>query len=275
MPSLSQLHPIVVHFVIGLLFIGVLLRLASFIGPLRFAGTAATLLLVLGGGATILATQSGSAAHRRAEEIPGVRQAVEDHQEWGEWARNIFLGVAVLELAALAIARPRAKRVLLLVSGVAGVAGAIVLYVAGDRGGDLVYAYAAGVGIRSGDPVDVDRLLTAGLYQQAMVDRGAGKHADAAALIRQLSARHPGDTAVQLVAIESQIQDEANGAAALAALRGFPAHPNSRSLRLTVGVLRVQAFDAVGMPDSARIVLQQLSREFPDRMIRARLPTHF
>src|SRR2546426_12629456 len=63
-------------------------------------------------------------------------------------------------------------------SGVVGLMVAVSLYEAAEHGGDLVYGYAGGVGVRSGDPADVARLLVAGLYQQAMLDRRQGKPAD-------------------------------------------------------------------------------------------------
>ena len=45
----------------------------------------------------------------------------------------------------------------------------------------LVYAYAGGVGIRSGDPADVERLLLAGLYNEAQAERKAGRLNESAA----------------------------------------------------------------------------------------------
>lgn len=271
LPSMSQLHPIVVHFVIGLLFLGVLLRWISFAPKARFAGPAASLLLILGAIAAVLATESGDAAHRSAERIPGVRAAVDSHERWGDWARNIFLGVGILEVAALAIAEGRRHRALLTLSGILGIVGSVVLYEAGDRGGRLVYGYAAGVGTWSGDTADIDHLVTAGLHQQALLDRRAARPAEAAMLIRQLAARHPGDATVQLLSIESLIRDDGDPAAALEALRKFPPSPSIPSLRLGVGVLRVLAFNAAGMPDSAHLALQQLTREFPERLVRARM----
>ena len=39
--------------------------------------------------------------------------------------------------------------------------------------------------MRSGDPKDVERLLLAGYYHQALADREAGRHEQAATLIAQ------------------------------------------------------------------------------------------
>jgi predicted Zn-dependent protease len=145
-----------------------------------------------------------------------------------------------------------------------GLVGAFSLYEAGEHGGELVYGYAGGVGIRSGNPDDVGRLLVAGLYHQAMLDRTGGRPTEAAQLIGQLAQRDPDDTSARLLVIESLIVDKKDGKAALAALARFPATPDSRFLRLRVGVLRADAFAVAGMPDSAKAILQAMAGEFPN-----------
>src|SRR5207237_8521539 len=207
MPALASLHPQIVHFVIALLFCGVLFRWLSFIGAGRLA----------------------------------------------------FTG-------------PAAATLLLVASGVAGLAGAYTLYQAGDKGGDLVYSYAGGVGIQSGDASDIGHLLMAGLYHQAMADRREGKSAEAAQLIGELAQRYPDDTAVRLLTVESLIVDKHDGRGALAALKWFPPAPDSRFLRFRVGLLRADAFAAAGAPDSAKLLLQTMSAEFSNNgAIRDRL----
>src|SRR5207249_10668233 len=126
-------------------------------------------------------------------------------------------------------------------AAVVGLAHAFSRYEAGGHGDDMVYADAGGVGIRSGNPGDVDRLHVAGLDHQAMLDRKAGRTAEAAELISQLAQRHPEDTSARLLVIESLIVDKKNGKAALAALAPFPAAPASRFLRLRVVPLRADA----------------------------------
>jgi len=270
--TLAALHPQIVHFVIALLFMGVVLRCVSLTGRAAFTGPAAAVLLLVGTVAAVLAVQSGTAAHGPVERVPGARAAVMYHQEWGERTRNIFLVVAALEIAALAPAVSRWRRWVLAASAVVGLGGTVSLYQAADRGGDLVYAYAGGVGIRSGDPADVDRLLVAGLYHEAMLERKQGKPGEAAQLIGQLAQRYPEDTAVRLLAVESLIVDKQDGKAALTALKQFAPGSDSRFLRFRVGLLRADAFAAAGMSDSARIVLQAMSAEFAgNRAIQDRL----
>jgi len=267
--SLASLHPQIVHFVIALLFCGVVFRWLSLVGRgrLAFTGPAAAVLLLVGTAAAVLAVRSGLAAHGPVERVPGARAAVQDHEAWGTRTRNIFLAVALLEIVALAVRRsPYAKyqRTVLVASGLAGLGGAYALYQAGDKGGDLVYGYAGGVGIRSGDPADIDHLLMAGLYHQAMAERRAGKATAAAQLIGELAQRYPDDTAVRLLTVESLIVDRHDGKAALAALKWFPATPDSRFLRFRVGLLRADALAAAGAPDSAALLLQGMSAEYPN-----------
>jgi len=260
--SLAPLHPQIVHFVIALLFAGVLFRCIAVTGRAAFTGPAAAVLLLVGTVGAVLAVKSGTDAHGPVERVPGARAAVVEHEEWGERTRNIFLVVAALEIAALIPAAQRWRKAVHVVSAIVGLAGALSLYEAGEHGGELVYAYAGGVGIRSGNSDDVGRLLVAGLYHQAMLDRKAGRTAEAAQLIGQLAQRHPDDTSARLLVIESLIVDKKDGKAALAALAPFPAAPDSRFLRFRVGLLRADAFVAAGMPDSAKATLEAMAREF-------------
>jgi uncharacterized membrane protein len=260
--SLAPLHPQFVHFVIALLFAGVLFRCMAVTRRAAFTGPAAAVLLLVGTLGAVLAVKSGTDAHGPVERVPGARAAVMEHEEWGERTRNIFLVVAALEIAALIPAAQRWRQGVHVASAVVGLAGAFSLYEAAEHGGELVYAYAGGVGIRSGNPADVGRLLVAGLYHQAMLARKAGRTAEAAQLIGQLVQRLPEDTTARLLAIESLIMDRQDGRAALAELASFPAVPDSRFLRFRVGILRADAFVAAGMPDSARIVLQSMAGEF-------------
>jgi len=266
MPNIGSYHPVIVHFAIVLLIVGAIFRWVSLSGRAAFTGPAAATLLLAGAVAAALAVHSGLDAHGPVERIPGARQAVGDHEEAGEWARNVFLVVAALELAAL-IARRRnlnVARGALWGSAVVCVFGVAALAKAADRGGDLVYNYAGGVGIRSGDTADVTRLYLAGLYQAAQQARTQHDSARAAELFGQLEREFPNDTTVRLLAIESLVRDKHNGRAALAALSRFRVAVDDRRLQLRVGFLKADAYVTVGKPDSARAVLERLAAAFPD-----------
>jgi uncharacterized membrane protein len=266
MPNIGAYHPIIVHFAVSLVILGVIFRWVSLTGRAPFTGPAAATLLILGTVAAYLAVHSGTDAHGPVERIPGVRQAVMDHEDAGHWARNVFLVVALLEIAALVAKRRSVQiaRVALWGSAVVGIFGFAAILKAADKGGDLVYSYAGGVGIRSGDTADVNRLYLAGVYQSAQQARAQHDSARAATLFAQLEREFPNDTNVRLLAIESLVRDKDDGRAALTALGRFPVRADDRRMQVRIGFLKADAYVAVGKPDSARAVLEQLGSAFPD-----------
>ncbi len=64
-------------------------------GRAAFTGPAALTLLLLGSGAVVIAVQSDEDAHGPAERVPGARDMVKEHEEWGERTRNVFVLVLV------------------------------------------------------------------------------------------------------------------------------------------------------------------------------------
>src|SRR6266513_318059 len=273
MPNIGAYHPIIVHFVIALLVVGVIFRwIYLLVSRATFTGLAAATLIVTGTIGALLAVRAGTDAHGAVERIPGVRQAVMDHEDAAEWARDIFLIIAAIEIAALALARrnPRAARGAVWGSAFVGLLGLAAMFKTADRGGDLVYSYAGGIGIRSGDTADVTRLYLAGLYQAAQRARNANDSARAAALFAELERQFPNDTTVRLLAIESLVRDRNDGRAALTALAQVAVAADDRRLQLRVGFLKADAYVGLGKPDSASTVLEQLRSAFPDMEARIR-----
>jgi uncharacterized membrane protein len=266
-------HPQIVHFVVALLAVGVVARLVSLTGRWSWTAPTASVLLLVGTLAAVAAVKSGDDAHGPAERVPGARDAVVEHEDWGKRTRNVFLIVAALEIAALALLRrPPVRKWLLAGSGVAGLVGLFVLYETAEHGGELVYAYAGGVGVRSGDSADVGRLLLAGFYHQAMLDRRARRPEAAAELIEHMARRWPEDPAIGFLAAESRLLDRKDPAGALAALAAITVAPADTRSTLRKGLLTADAYVAAGRADSARAVLEHLARDFPgNARIRERL----
>jgi uncharacterized membrane protein len=261
---MAYYHPQVVHFAIALLFVGVALRLISLAGRPAFVAPAALTLIVIGTVAAALAVKSGTDAHGPVERIPGARTAVVEHEEWGIRTRNVFFGVLALEAIALALYRSPRRRLVYAASAVVGVVGLFSLYEAAEHGGELVYAYAGGPGIRSGDPADVDRLLLAGLYNQAQIDRKAGRANESARLLALAAERHPNDTEVQIVAAESLLLDRKDAHGALEKLRAVQPPQDNRALRIRHGMLTADALEAAGQREGAAAIVQGLVTEYPD-----------
>jgi uncharacterized membrane protein len=261
---MAELHPQVVHFTIALTIVGVLLRLISLMGRPAFVSPAATTLLVLAALAGVVSAQSGDAAHGPVERMPGVRPAVVEHEEWGERARNVLILVGAIELVALAFRRSQRARAVNIASAALGVIALFCVYEASEHGGELVYAYAGGVGIRSGEPKDVERLLLAGLYQQAVQDRRAGRPQAAAELFAMAAKRFPADTEVRLFAAESLLLDSRNTQAAIDALAAIDVPADNQILRIRRASLQADAFEAAGQKDAAIAVLQPIAEAYPN-----------
>jgi uncharacterized membrane protein len=263
MPSLASLHPVIVHFAIALAVAGVLLRWLSLSGRVAWAGPAAATLLLCAAVGVFAAARSGVAAHGPVERVPGSAQAVGEHEEWGNRTYRAFVVVGLLELLALALRSRQYAKALLFASALVGLGGLFLLYEAGEHGGELVYSYAGGVGIRTGAPEDVGRLLLAGLYHQAQLDRKAQRAEDAAALIELAARRFPADPNVQLAAAESLLVDRKDAPAAAAALAAINVPPDDRRLRMRRGSLLADALVAQGDTKGAIAALEPLSAEFP------------
>lgn len=273
MPNIAVFHPQIVHFAIALGFTGVVMRLVSLTGLLTWTRDAAAAVLIVAAGAGVLAAKSGAQAHGPIERIPGVREAVQEHEEAGENARTALVAVGLIELAALALRkREKLRKGLHVASGVAGLVVAFFLFEAGEHGGALVYSYAGGPGLRSGDSADVRRLLVSGLYNEAMRDREAGRGEEAARLVDELVRRMPGDQATSFLAIESKLKDRKDAQGALSDLAAVQVPADQPFLVIRKGLLAAEALDALGQRDSATAIVGALAKQFPQsRMLQEAL----
>lgn len=264
MPDIAVYHPQIVHFVVALLIVGVAFRVVSLLGKPKWLSPAATALILLGTAASVAAVKSGTDAHGPVERIPGARSAVTEHEEWGERTRDIFLAVAAIELLALALMKKeKAARYMRMGSALVGLAGCAVLYEAAEHGGHLVYQYAGGVGTRSGDPADVTRLLIAGLYNEAQLQRRAGNAENAARLTQEMLRARPDDPELRMAYAQSLMSDLHDPQATLDQLSRISVAPDDRSTDVRKGMLAADAWEALGMPDSARAVLTSLLARYP------------
>jgi uncharacterized membrane protein len=267
MPTLAQLHPQVVHFAIALALVGVLFRLISLTGRLQFTNHAAAVLILIGTGATLVAVQSGDAAHGPVERIPGVRPAVIEHEESAEWTERLFIAVMALEALALGLAAaPSTQRFVRFVhigAAAIGVVGAASMVRTGHLGGEIVYKYAGGPGLRSGEDADIGNLLLAGLHAQAQADRRAQRPADAARLVEEMVRRFPKDTTVQFLRAESQLRDLQQPAEAMATLNGIGVRSDDARLAPRRAILAADIWVAMQQPEAAKSELDAAITAFP------------
>jgi len=268
---MAYFHPQLVHFAIALLVVGVILRLISLAGRPAFVAPAAFTLLLVGTVAATLAVQSGVAAHGPVERVPGSRDAVVEHEEWGIRTRNVFFAVIAIEAVAFLLWRSPRRRMALIASGVVGLAGLFCLYEAGEHGGELVYGYAGGVGIRSGNTKDVERLLLAGYYHQALAERSAGRADQAATLFSAAAARFPTDPEVRMLEAESMLRDRDNPQGALDALAKIDLPPGNRFMAFQRATLQADAHEALGQKDAAASALESVVKTFPNPRLQQRI----
>jgi uncharacterized membrane protein len=270
---MAALHPQVVHFTIVLVIVGDGFRLLSLLRrpAFAFAGPAAAVLLILAAGAAVISVRSGDAAHDPVERVPGSRAAVTEHEEWGERTQIVLLLLGAIEIGGLALRKSRKVRMVNALAALVGLAGVFAVYETGEHGGELVYSYAGGVGIRSGDPQDVERLLLAGYYHQAMADRAAGDAVAAAALITQAAQRFPSDPEVQMLAAESLLRDQHNPQGAIAALAAVMVPAGNRVLLLQHATLQADAYEAAGQRDAAIAALEAAVKSFPNPRLQQRI----
>ena len=263
MPNIGYMHPYVVHIVVGFVIAGCVLRIISLAGKWNWMNQAAATALILGAVASVVAVRSGTDAHGPAERVPGARAAVIEHEEWGERARNLFLLIAAVEAVGLAVPSSR-RRWFNFASAALGACGLFVIYETAEHGGDLVYSYAGGVGLRTGESEDVGNLLRAGLYHQAMLDRREHRGDAAARLFAEMKARWPSDEEVQVLAADSRLRDGKDPTGALADIDGVLGSIQDARIKRNGTLVRAYAFLALGQKDSARAIVERLATENPN-----------
>lgn len=264
MPNIAALHPVIVHVVIVLAITGVILRLVSLTPFFSWSRPAATALILVAAVTGFFAAESGHQAHGPVERVPGAREAVEEHEEAGELARNVLFAMAAIEILAWALRRnQKVQKAAFAVSGVVGLVCIWTVYEAGEHGGELVYSYAGGVGLRTGDTADVRRLLVAGLYHESQKARKAGNKEEAARLTQELALQVPADPDVRLMLVESQLEDRGDARGALDQLNAMSAGDNPRA-EIRIGMLKNDAYVALGHPDSGQAILQALKGKYPE-----------
>ena len=142
---LQDAHPIIVHFPIALLFLGILLSYATRWKPEWIEMT--WILLLIGGLATLPATVSGLIAHSPYESTE-IYEVIERHQMLGFGTTVLFLGLIFWRWRSRRSGRDIGASVPYLAILTVGL---VLLFFLGETGGDLVYEY--GVNVRGINPL--------------------------------------------------------------------------------------------------------------------------
>ena len=150
-PSWDALHPLIIHFPIGLLLIAPVFIIAgAALKPAKGRSflLAAMILLLVGTAGVFIAVETGEAAGKLAERVPGVEQVLETHESLAESTRVVFSVLSVIFAALLAaprlLKRPDTRlttTILPLAFLVLYGAGALLLVNTAHNGGRLVHEF--------------------------------------------------------------------------------------------------------------------------------------
>ena len=162
-PTWDALHPLIIHFPIALLLIApIFIVFGAALSPTRGRAylIAAMVLLLVGTGSIFVAVETGEAAGKLAERVPGMEQVLENHQALAERTEAVFSALSVIFVALITVpwllkrADTRMTTTILpLAFLVLYSAGALLLVNTAHNGGRLVHEF----GIRAMvSPTQVD-----------------------------------------------------------------------------------------------------------------------
>jgi uncharacterized membrane protein len=150
-PTWDGLHPLIIHFPIGLLLVApILILIGSFMSPKkgRTMLLAALVLMVLGTVSVFIALSTGEAAAELADRTPEVNSMIQHHEQLAEKTRIVFtvltLGFAAILFIPTLLKREvsRSSHMLLpLIFLCFYGAGAILLADTAHQGGRLVHEF--------------------------------------------------------------------------------------------------------------------------------------
>jgi len=149
-PSWDGLHPIIIHFPVGLLLVAPLFIALSLFAKKwgRAFAISALILMALGTAAAFIAVETGEAAARIADRTPEINKVLQHHQELADKVRIIF-PVLTLLFASLLFGPKLVKRelkpallaLLTTIFLLIYMVGTLVLANTAHNGGILVHGY--------------------------------------------------------------------------------------------------------------------------------------
>ena len=148
-----QLHPVVDHFTVGLLFTAVIIDLFGSLAPQRvWIRYTALTLMVLG---ALAAGSSFATGDMEADRIwnalgPPAKEVLKTHAELGEWMAITFGVLALWRILIQAVGFMAGSRGIYLI---VAIIAAVTLGYTGHLGGELVYEYGAGTALMASAPV--------------------------------------------------------------------------------------------------------------------------
>ncbi len=147
--DLTHIHPMIVHFPIALLILGLLSEIVGLVFRKKFFSDAAFFLILTGALGAVAAFLSGSQAAKGLEEAGSLKRAVETHEGAAELA--MWMSVAAALFKSMAVFAKKYPALLRTVSVLVYFAPVLAVARAGYYGGELVFKHAAGVTFQIGE----------------------------------------------------------------------------------------------------------------------------
>lgn len=198
MEWLGELHPFTAHFSVGLVPAGLLVLLVYYFKQHDWLLYTALVLFALGTVSAFVSYASGDIAHEASENIPGVYNAMKDHEDWANYSRWSMLLLTVLTWiylqykdTILAFNRDFSYWAVVLF----GTWTLIAMISTGLKGGNLVYDYMVAGSARGHSAQSVDRQEIALYYSKIQFlkekNNGLPDNAGLAALYREIQEKLP------------------------------------------------------------------------------------
>jgi uncharacterized membrane protein len=145
MEFLAQYHRVVVHFPIAFLSVYFLFEIAGLIIKKEYIQKTSAILLGVGILFSLLAVLTGNQAYEFYKNNPQIQNAVSSINEHEQYATiSLFYFTALFFLKVYLIIKKKSSIILILLLIFLGFVGAILIFLTGHYGGELVYKFGLG-----------------------------------------------------------------------------------------------------------------------------------
>jgi len=270
MEWLGQYHPFIAHFTIGLLPAGVLIFIIYFWSKHEwFLYTAAT-LFTLSTLASIISWYTGDIAHELVERIPGVREAIHNHEYW---ANIVMRSNIVLSALTLVYIKFKDKEILRynqdaahwLVATV-GIWCVIAVILTGKNGGNLVFDYMVAGGARGNTAESINRQANAYYYNQLDYLKSTNEYSKMISVYREIETNFPENVDFKIMYAEFLFQQLNQGQEAITKLNeamSLIKDPTSRVYERAL-IVKHRAYTSLNDKAGQDAVLADLTKNFPN-----------
>jgi uncharacterized membrane protein len=145
MEFLAQYHRVVVHFPIAFLSVYFLFEIAGLIIKKEYLQKTSAIMLGVGILFSLLAVLTGNQAYEFYKNNPQIQNAVSSINEHEQYATiSLFYFTALFFLKVYLIIKKKSSIILTLLLIFLGFVGAILIFLTGHYGGELVYKFGLG-----------------------------------------------------------------------------------------------------------------------------------